>query len=430
MIRRRTLLATAASVLAAPAILRAQNVQKLTFYYPIAVGGPLQAIVDGYCKDFQQETAIAVEAVYAGAYSETLIKALAAIKAGTGPQFAVLLAAEMHSLQDQDILVSLDEIGLDADAKKWLAGFYPAFMANSHADGKTWSVPFQRSTAIFYYNKAAFQDSGLDPDKFPTTWAALASAAAKLTKKDASGRVTRWGIKMAGDLGNAQWTFGALANQAEQKLMNEAGTEVYFNQPKTIEAMTYWRSLASEHHASPDGVMNWGDLTPDFLQGNTAIIQFTTGGLPNFRAKATFPFGVAGLAGKNSPHTVVGGGNMYFFKNATPAERKAALSFARWISAPERAADWSIKTGYIATSPAAYDTPALKEYIAKYPEANVARTFLPAATGELSVHDNQRVYKVLTDHIQACLSGNKPPAKAMADAQSESDRILKSYKKA
>ena len=47
-----------------------------------------------------------------------------------------------------------------------------------------------------------------------------------------SGTVTRWGIKMAGDLGNAQWTFGALANQAEQKLMNEAGTEVYFNQPE------------------------------------------------------------------------------------------------------------------------------------------------------------------------------------------------------
>ena len=236
MIRRRTLLAASAGVLAAPAILRAQGVQKLTFYYPIAVGGPLQAIIDGYCKAFQQETGIAVEAVYAGDYSETLIKALAAIRAGTGPQFAVLLAAEMHSLQDQDILVSLDEIGLDADGKKWLEGFYPAFMANSHADGKTWSVPYQRSTAIFYYNKAAFQDAGLDPEKFPTTWADLAATAEKLTKRDASGRVTRWGIKMAGDLGNAQWTFGALANQAEQTLMNEAGTEVYFNQPKTIEA--------------------------------------------------------------------------------------------------------------------------------------------------------------------------------------------------
>jgi sn-glycerol 3-phosphate transport system substrate-binding protein len=434
MIRRRRLLAAsagfAAGTLAAPALLRAQEVKALIFYYPIAVGGPLQTIMDGYCADFAKETGITVNPVYSGDYSQTLIKATTAIRGGSGPHFAVLLAAEMHSLEDAEILVSLDEIGLDADGRKWLGGFYPAFMANSHAGGKTWSVPFQRSTAIFYYNKAAFTEAGLDPGKFPTTWAELGATAAKLTKRDASGKVTRWGIKVASDLGNAQWTFGALANQAEQKLMNEAGTEVYFSQPKTIEAMSFWRGLASERHATPDGVTNWGDLTPDFLQANTAIIQFTTGGLPNFRAKATFPFGVAGLAGKNSPHTVVGGGNMYFCKNATPAERAASLRFARWITAPERAADWSIRTGYIATSPAAYETPALKDYIAKYPEANVARTFLPVATGELSVHENQRVYKVLTDNIQACLGGSKTPAKAMADSQAEADRILKPFRKA
>src|ERR1700760_1569444 len=226
MLQRRSLFAAAAGVLAAPAILRAQTVQKLTFYYPVAVGGPIAAIIDGYCKAFQQETGIAVEPVYAGDYSQTLIKALTAIKSGAGPQFSVLWASEIHSLIDQDILVALDDIGLDADAKRWLDGFYPAFMANSHAEGKTWSVPFQRSTAVFYYNKAAFQDAGLDPEKFPTTWADLAATAEKLTKRDASGRVTRWGIKMAADLGNAQWTFGALANQAEQKLMNEAGIEV------------------------------------------------------------------------------------------------------------------------------------------------------------------------------------------------------------
>jgi sn-glycerol 3-phosphate transport system substrate-binding protein len=428
MIRRRTVLAAGASILAAPAILRAQSVQKLTFYYPVAVGGPIAAIMDGYCKAFQQETGIAVEPVYAGDYSQTLIKATTAIRAGTGPQFAVLLAAEMHSLQDQDILVSLDEIGLDADAKKWLDGFYPAFMANSHADGKTWSVPYQRSTAIFYYSKAAFQDAGLDPEKFPTTWAELATTAGKLTKRDASGRATHWGIKMAGDLGNAQWTFGALANQAEQILMNQAGTEVYFNQPKTIEAMAFWRSLSAEHHASPDGVSNWSQLSPDFLEGNAAIIQHTTGNLTNVREKAQFPFGVAGLAGKNSPHTVVGGGNLYFFKNASAPEREASLRFARWVSQPERAADWSMRTGYIATSPAAYETQTMKDFITKVPAANVARTFLPLATGELSVHENQRVYKALTDNIQACLNGTKAPSQAMADAQSEADRILRPYK--
>ena len=432
MLRRRQILATAATTalatLAAPAVLRAQAI-KLSFYYPIAVGGPIPAIVDGYCKQFQQETGIEVAPVYAGNYGETLTKAVTAIRAGSGPHFSVLLAAEMHSLQDMDILVSLDEIGMGADGKKWLDGFYPAFMANSRAAGKTWSVPFQRSTAINYYNKAAFQEAGLDSENYPKTWAQLAAAAEKLVKRDASGRVTRWGTKMASDAGNAQWTFGALANQVEHKLMNDAGTEVYFNQPKAVEALSFWYDLSAKYKATPEGVSNWASLSPDFLEGNSAIIQHTTGNLTNVRDKAQFPFGVAGLPGKNGPRTVVGGGNLYFFKNASKAEREASLRFARWISTPERAADWSMRTGYIATSPAAYDTPVMKEFIAKVPTANVARTFLPVATGELSTFENQKVYKVLTDNIQATLNGTKTPAKAMQDAQAEADRILKPFRK-
>jgi sn-glycerol 3-phosphate transport system substrate-binding protein len=422
--RRRTLLAGAASALAAPALLRAQTAQSLTFYYPIAVGGPIQSVIDGYCADYKKETGVTVSPVYAGNYGETLTKAQTAIRAGAWPHFAVLLAAEMHSLQDADILVSLDEIGLDAAGKAWVDGFYPAFMANSHVGGKTWSVPFQRSTMIAYYNKQAFTEAGLDPEKFPTTWAELSKAGDALTKRDGD-RVTRWGLKIAGDLGNAQWTFGALANQVGQRLMNEAGTVTYFDAPKTVEAMTYWKDLAPR--ATPPGISAWPTLSPDFLEGNAAIIWHTTGNLTNVRDKARFPFGVAGVPGKESPHTVVGGGNLYFFKHASTAERAASLQFAKWVTAPERAADWSIKTGYIATSPAAYDTPALKSYVAGFPAAAVARDFLPVATGELSTFDNQRIQKALTDQIQAVLNGTKQPGPAMADAQADATRILKAY---
>ncbi len=428
MLNRRTLLAASAATLAAPSIARAQAT-KISFYYPIAVGGPIPAIFDGYCKEFQAATGIEVAPVYAGNYGETLTKAITAIKGGNGPHLAVLLAAEMHSLQDLDILASLDDVGLDAAGKKWMEGFYPAFLANSKAEGKLWSVPFQRSTSVMYFNKDAFKEAGLDTEKFPRTWAELQAAAVKLTKKDAGGRVTRWGVKMAADVGNAQWTFGGLANQAGHILMNEAGTETYFNHPKAIEALAFWRGLATAG-AAPEGVSNWGQLTPDFLEGNAAIIQHTTGNLTNLRTNAKFPFGIAGLPGKEGPRTVVGGGNIYFFKNANPAERAAALKFARFLTEPDRAADWSMKTGYIAVRPEAYETKTLKDYIAGFPAADVARGFLPVAVGELSTFENQKVYAALTNNVQACLNGTKTPAQAMADTQVEADRILKSYKKA
>jgi sn-glycerol 3-phosphate transport system substrate-binding protein len=242
--------------------------------------------------------------------------------------------------------------------------------------------------------------------------------------------VTRWGLKLASDVGNAQWTFGALSWQNGHLLMNQAGTEVYFNHPKAIEALAFWRGLAFDRKATPDGVSAWASLSPDFLEGNTAIIQHTTGNLTNVRDKAGFAFGVAGLPGREGVRTVVGGGNLYFFKHANPAEREAALKFARFLSTPERAADWCMRTGYIATRPEAWETPALKAYVEKFPAANVARGFLPVATGELSTFENQRIQKTLTDQIQACLSGAKTPAQAMADAQSEADRILKPFKRA
>jgi sn-glycerol 3-phosphate transport system substrate-binding protein len=318
-------------------------------------------------------------------------------------------------------------MGLDADAAAWLAGFYPAFMANSRADGKTWGVPFQRSVMVAYYNKDAFRQVGLDPDLFPTTWQGQGEAAAKLTKRDASGHVDRWGIKMAADLGNAQWTMTALANQNDQLLMDSAGTHVMLETPKAIEALAYWHSLSIKFKATPEGVTEWGTLPTDFLNGNTGIIWSTTGNLTNLRSKATFPFGVAALPGRASPHTVTGGGNLYFFKNANPDERLAALRFARWLSDPQRAADWSIHTGYIAPRPDAYQTAAMKKYVAEVPAAGLVPGFLDTAAGELSTYENRRVYKALTDNVQACLIGGKTPAQAMHDAQTEADRILRPF---
>jgi sn-glycerol 3-phosphate transport system substrate-binding protein len=424
VIQRRTLLGAA---LAAPVVLRTQNAAALNFYYPATAGDPVQAVIDGYCADFQRESGITVTPLYAGNDGETLTKVMDAIRAGQGPHLAVLPAAEMHGLCASDIVVSLDEIGLDDAAQRWLAGFYPAFMVNSRAGGRTWSVPFQRFTVVAYYNKTALEQGGIKPTYFPVTWTELADTAGELVKRTADGRVTRWGLGMAADLGHAQDTFGALANQAGQKLMNEAGNQTYFDAPKTIEALTYWRDLASKYRASSPGVSTCSSLALDFLQGDVAIIWHTSRMLTAMRDKAGFPCGVATPPGKESPHTVVGGGNLYILKNANSPERIASLRFARWLSAPERAADWSVRTGFIATSPAAYEMPALKVSMAQFPEVAIVRESVPLAAGALSTFENQRVRKALTDQIQAVLTGVKDPAQAMADAQAASTRILQPF---
>jgi sn-glycerol 3-phosphate transport system substrate-binding protein len=301
-------------------------------------------------------------------------------------------------------------------------------MQNSQTGGKTWAIPFQRSTIVMYYNKALFKEAGLDPEKPPVTWADTVAAAKKLTKADAGGNVTTWGLKIP-STGFAYWIFQGMTTPNDTLLMNSAGTQTYFDKPGAVEALQWWVDLSAKHKVSPAGVVEWGTTPKDFLEQKAAMVWTTTGNLTNIRTNATFPFGVAMLPAAKHPGSPTGGGNFYVFSKTSPEQQQAAMTFIKWASEPARAAQWSIATGYVAVRPDAWETPEMKKYVQEVPAAAVARDQLKYSTAELSTHDNQRVTKALNDNLQAALSGTKTPEAALKDAQRESDRILRAYRR-
>ncbi|QTW17884.1 ABC transporter substrate-binding protein [Comamonas kerstersii] len=417
----------AASVLSVTTAVWAQNPIEVQFYYPVAVGGPITKTIDGYAAEFNKAyPQYKIVPIYAGTYQETIVKALTAHKSGKAPATSVLLSTDMFTLIDEDAIAPIDDFIKTEEDKAWLKGFYPAFMANSQTGGKTWGVPFQRSTVVMYYNKDAFKEAGLDPNKAPQNWAELKEAAHKLTKKDANGNVMQYGIQIP-STGFAYWMLQTFTTPNDVLLANEAGTQVTLDNPKVIEALEYWVNLAKEG-VHPKGVVEWGTTPKDFMEKKAAIIVTTTGNLTNIKNNAKFDFGVAQIAGNIRKGSPTGGGNFYIFKNAPKEQQEAAFKFAQWITQPERAAHWSMDSGYVAVSPAAYNTPTLKKYGEDFPAALVARDQLPVSVAEFSTHENQRVTKTLNDAIQAALNGTKTPAQAMKDAQREADRILHSYR--
>lgn len=428
---RRNLLKAAAaaatlSLLSAPSW--AQKTVEVSFYYPIAVGGPLHKVIDQFAADFEAENPnIKVKPIYAGTYQESLVKAMTAAKSGTPPTMAVLLSTDMFTLIDQGAIVPVGDLAKGADDKKWLEGFFPAFMMNSRTTGKTWGVPFQRSTIVQYWNKDLFKEAGLDPEKGPANWDQLVEMSKKLTKTDASGNVSQWGVKIPSS-GFPYWMFQGLATANGALLMNIDGNQTNFDAPPVVEALQYWVDLSAKHKSMPTGVVEWGTTPKDFLEKKAAIIWTTTGNLTNIRTNATFPFGVGMLPAKKRPGSPTGGGNIYFFKKSSPEQLQAAVKFAKWLTQPERAAQWSVATGYVAATPAAWETPAMKKYAQDVPAATVARDQLQHSVAELSTHENQRVTKALNDAIQAALTGSKPPAEALKEAQREATRILKPFK--
>ena len=400
---------------------------EFSFFFPVAVGGPITKYIDGFAADFMKANpGIKVNPIYAGTYQETIVKALTAHKSGTPPVTSVLLSTDMFTLIDEDAIVPIDNFIKTSDDKAWLNGFYKAFMLNSQTGGKTWGVPFQRSTVVMYYNKELFKEAGLDPNKPPTNWAELKEAATKLTKKDASGKVTQWGVQIPSS-GFPYWLFQTLTTGNDAVLANDAGNAVKFDDPKVIEALQYWVDLGKAG-VHPPGVVEWGTTPKDFFEKKTAIMFTTTGNLTNVKANAKFDFGVGMIPGNKRKGSPTGGGNFYIFKKASPAQQEAAFKFIKWVTHPERAALWSMETGYVAVSEASYMTDALRKYGRDFPPALVARDQLPSSLAEFSTHDNQRVTKALNDGLQAALTGTKTPAVAMQEAQREADRLLRSYK--
>ncbi len=405
-----------ATMIAAPVAAETE----LTMYYPIAVGGALTEVVDGIVAKFEEANPdIKVNAIYSGNYDDTRVRALSAIASGEPAQLAVMFSIDAYDLIEQETIVAFEDIeGVNA---AWLDSFYPALMANSRIEGKTWGIPFQRSTIVAYYNKDMFREAGLDPEAPPSSWDELVSMGKALTKGDTYGL-------MIPSTGYPYWMFQALAIQNGKELMSGDGLETNFDDPAVVETLEFWKSLSTEHGIMPTGTVEWGTLRQAFLEGQTAMMWHSTGNLTAVKNSASFDFGVAELPANVRPGSPTGGGNFYVFQDTTDEERAAALKLIEFMTAPEQAAEWSIATGYMGVSPAAYETEALKAYTVEFPPALVARNQLENAVAEFSTFETARVRDGLNNAIQAALTGSTPPAEALAEAQAAAERLLKDYR--
>ena len=414
-LRRLAVGGAAVTLLATP--LAAQT--ELTMYYPIAVGGALTEVVDGIVAEFEAANPdINVEAIYSGNYDDTRVRALSALASGEPAQLAVMFSIDAYDLIEQGLIVPFESI--EGVSQEWLDSFYPALMANSRIEGQTWGIPFQRSTIVAYYNRDMFREAGLDPDAPPSSWDEIVSMGKALTDEDT------WGL-MIPSTGYPYWMFQALAIQNGEELMSGDGLTTYFDAPEVVEALDFWLSLSTEHGIMPTGTVEWGTLRQAFLEGQTAMMWHSTGNLTAVRNAATFDFGVAELPANVRPGSPTGGGNFYIFEETTPEERAAALRLIEFMTSPEQAAAWSIATGYMGVSPAAYETEALQAYTAEFPPALVARNQLENAVAEFSTFETARVREGLNNAIQAALTGASTPGDALSEAQAAAVRLLRDY---
>ncbi|MBV8151260.1 MAG: ABC transporter substrate-binding protein [Candidatus Eremiobacteraeota bacterium] len=358
-----------------------------------------------------------VTASYTGNYDLTLQKIQAAALAGNLPDAAVVVNDHTQVLAPTGALESLDGFVAKAGGKSYLNRFFQSLLLNSYSGGKLYSLPFQRSVPVLYYNKAAFAKAGIA--RPPSTWTEFVEDAGKLTVRSGND-VTRWGAEFPLEAYN--WIYYALVYQAGGEVMSADHRKLYLDRSPAVAAMQYWWDLVNKYKVMP-AYTPWPQGSQDFAGEKTAMLVYSSGAQGFFRQSAKFDWGLVRMPEGKRYGVAPGGGNLVMFKKP-PAEEQAAWTFISWMMEPAQQATWSSKSGYIAVTPAAWKTPTMTKLVQEYPEVLLTVKQLDNAYYEPSAPNYTQVRDALHDATQDILANKTPLRDGLASVTTKGNAIL------
>ncbi|MCL4562902.1 MAG: ABC transporter substrate-binding protein [Chloroflexi bacterium] len=357
---------------------KSERATKIEFWHSMAgdIGGKA---IPQMANDFNtSQDKCYVTPIYQGSYDDSLNKLKAGLQSNQTPAIVQVYDIGTRLLVDLGVATPVQNY---IDKEKYdISDLEGNVLSYYTVDNKLYSMPFNTSTPILYYNKDMFKAAGLDPEKPPRTFDEFAADAAKLTQKDASGKTTVYGAAFA----IYGWFFEQfLAVSGGMYVDNNNGrdgfaTKATFNGPEGLNIFQWWQKMVN------DGVMaNYGRKTVDtrnaFLAGQTAMFIDSTAVLRGMMdsTKGKMDIGTAFLPRPTEDAyskwgTIIGGGSLWIVNNRPTAEQDCAWEFIRFQSSPEEQAYWWTMSGYFPIRKSAYDTTVGKDWSAKYPQYTTA----------------------------------------------------------
>ncbi len=208
-----------------------------------SMGGTGGEGIDKMVQDFNSSNKknIKVTATFQGSYDDALNKMKAAAQSNSGPNIMQLYDIGTHFMIDSKWTVPVQNY---IDSEKFdVSKLEPNILGYYTVDNKLHSMPFNSSTPILYYNKNAFKDAGLDPEKPPKNFKEIEEYSKKLLKKDSNGNVTQYGYSMA----IYGWFFEQFQAKTGSLFVNNGngrdarGTEVVYVTDQNVKLLEWWK---------------------------------------------------------------------------------------------------------------------------------------------------------------------------------------------
>ena len=327
-----------------------------------ALSGRKARLLDEFVAEFEAATdGIEIRPASKGSYRGVFDATLAAAERDEPPTIAHLYEigtkraldsgafAPVESLLNE---IDRDRFGADAaldpeDLLDPVANYY-------RTGGRLHSLPFNASTPVLYYDRAAFERAGLNPDDPPTTFAEVRHCAERLAERGG----TEAGIAFA----NYSWFVEQWFAEAGQPLVDadngRAGTptEAHFDAEAGERVYEWIAEMAADGLYHDPGIEARGQAREAFHDGRAGMLIGSTSAMVDVREGASFPVETGYFPVADERHgVVVGGGSLWVADGAPTDAQRAAAAFLGWLAAPERQARWHRETGYLPVHEGAVD---------------------------------------------------------------------------
>jgi sn-glycerol 3-phosphate transport system substrate-binding protein len=349
---------------------------KVTFWH--AMDGTNGQTLEKLADDFNKENKgkISIEPVYQGDYDDSIAKFKAAVQSGSTPALVQTYDLGLQFMIDSGVVVPMQSF-IDRDdfdvskIQENIAGYYTV-------SDKLWSMPFNTSMPVLYYNKTLFDKAGLDPDKAPETLDEVREAADALSKKN--GGPAEFGFNAAIYGWYVEQIIacsGELYCEPDNGRGSERASKFSFDNEPAITFLEWWKKMVDDGVAGNTG-RDTTDAQDAFKSGTIGIFLESTGMLGGVQeaAKAgNFEVGVGYYPRieKNDFGPIIGGASLFVVgEDHEDAEKEAAWQFVQFLAQPENQATWHTGTGYFPASTEALDEPEDVKWRKKFPQFDVA----------------------------------------------------------
>jgi multiple sugar transport system substrate-binding protein len=322
------------------------------------------------------------------------------------PQYASLGVIEPMD----DSLAKMNMKESDFDANAWNGFKYK---------DKMYAMPLDIHSFAMYYNLDLFKEAGITEP--PTDRASLLAAAGKLTKVDASGKITQYGIGIPATHQHGYRLWYSLLIQGGGAFLGSDG-KAAFNSPAGIAAYQFLHDLIYLNKVAPQ---NEEDVLKGFQAGKVAIIFDGPWQIPGLDEMKDLHYGVAPFPRIFEKRAVWANSHglcLPAMKSADPKRRAAALKLLRFIS--ENSLDWA-KGGQIPVRKSVVASPEFKKLIRLKPFLDSApdAVYLPKFEKGSEIFASNAGTPMMAA-MQAVLLDKMTPKQALDEAAKQVDEIL------